>query len=494
MELSRGRAPGSGEVFLGAGDLVCAPVTAQEAAAEQVVAAEQLAVLNATDPAEVPGTEAEAAAWAEIVATLRTEGLDDGTGWAPEVLQGVMRAASDALDVAAGLEDGDLARVFDDGLRAALEMAGAARTRLEGVTYALVFQAHARGLHTAVGLSLVDWVRARCPWTGVPEAAALRHVVEAGAQHWGAPLDAAVRQGRTSLARAGRVARTMLRLGRVLDPDQAEAYAAIATRAACSTGISDADLGKVCTRLLTDLLDEDPGRGKDPDDHDRPDPAPQALRSLRRHRLGEGMTRYVIDAPDADAAMIEGIVNGPLAAPVPAPDGSPDPRDADQRAYDAVKTVLSRGLAHPGAPATSARASVIITLQADPATGAPTGTAQPATGGPGLRAGAAGRYACIGDLTPVVLGPLGEPLDLGRTRRLATPGQFKALLVRDQHCTYPGCTVPGTWCEAHHLLWWCRGGGTDLVLLVLLCPRHHTVVHDNDLTATVVGDNVTWDT
>ena len=117
MELSRGRAPGSGEVFLGAGDLVCAPVTAQEAASAEALAAEQLAVLNATDPAEVPGTEAEAAAWAEIVATLRAEGLDDGSRWAPEVLQDAMTRAVSALGVAGGLDDDDLARVFDDGLR-----------------------------------------------------------------------------------------------------------------------------------------------------------------------------------------------------------------------------------------------------------------------------------------------------------------------------------------------------------------------------------------
>jgi len=27
---------------------------------------------------------------------------------------------------------------------------------------------------------------------------------------------------------------------------------------------------------------------------------------------------------------------------------------------------------------------------------------------------------------------------------------------------------------------------------VLLCPRHHTLVHDKDLMATVAGSVVTW--
>ena len=103
-----------------------------------------------------------------------------------------------------------------------------------------------------------------------------------------------------------------------------------------------------------------------------------------------------------------------------------------------------------------------------------------------------GRLACLGDVTPMVLGEHGEPLNLGRTVRLATPGQFKALMVRDRQCTFAGCSVRGQWCEAHHLIWWCRGGGTDIFLLVLLCPRHHTMVHEKDLMATVNGSVVTW--
>ncbi|AXH95330.1 HNH endonuclease signature motif containing protein [Ornithinimicrobium avium] len=490
---------GVGTEFFDPGDWLLgpSPVGEAEVAAAEAVAAEQLATLNGQveggDPVEATGSPGAEAAWADIVASLAADPLDpDGLGWAPEVLSASLSSATTALDVAAGLGDADLTRVLDEGLREAVDQAARVRVRGEGLLYALVVQVHARGLHTAVGLSLVDWVRARCPRTTIAEASALKHVVEAAAQHWGRPLDAAVREGRTSLYRAGRIAKAMLRLVRALDPDQAQAYARIATDAACDANISDADLGRVCTRLLTDLLDEAPDQGKDPDDHDRPDPAPQALRSLTRHPLGEGMTRYVLDAPDADAAMIEGIMNGPLAAPVPCPEGGKDPRDADQRTYDALKTVLSRGLANPGAPATSARASVIITLKADPRTGEPTGTAQAATAGTRFTSKAAGRYACIGDLTPVVLGEMGEPLDLGRTRRLASPGQFKALLVRDKTCTYPGCTVPGAWCEAHHLIWWCRAGDTDILVLVLLCPRHHTTVHDKDLMATVVGDVVTW--
>ena len=61
--------------------------------------------------------------------------------------------------------------------------------------------------------------------------------------------------------------------------------------------------------------------------------------------------------------------------------------------------------------------------------------------------------------------------------RLATPGQRTALAARDQGCTWPGCTAPPALCEAHHVLWWSRGGPTTIDNLALLCTRHHTTVH-----------------
>lgn len=52
--------------------------------------------------------------------------------------------------------------------------------------------------------------------------------------------------------------------------------------------------------------------------------------------------------------------------------------------------------------------------------------------------------------------------------------------------------MPPQWCDAHHLDWWSRGGHTDLAHLALLCGRHHTIVHDKDLTATIDHTGVTW--
>jgi pseudouridine-5'-phosphate glycosidase len=40
----------------------------------------------------------------------------------------------------------------------------------------------------------------------------------------------------------------------------------------------------------------------------------------------------------------------------------------------------------------------------------------------------------------------------------------------------PGCTRTAK-LHAHHVVYWSQGGRTDLSNLVLVCSRHHTLVH-----------------
>ncbi|MCY7402404.1 MAG: HNH endonuclease [Nocardioides sp.] len=96
-----------------------------------------------------------------------------------------------------------------------------------------------------------------------------------------------------------------------------------------------------------------------------------------------------------------------------------------------------------------------------------------------ITAAHARRLACTAKILPAVLGGNSIPLDLGRARRLFSPGQRKALLIRDTTCRAEGCDVPGTWCDAHHLDPWSTGGRTDLDNGVLLCDHHHHRIHDN---------------
>ena len=87
------------------------------------------------------------------------------------------------------------------------------------------------------------------------------------------------------------------------------------------------------------------------------------------------------------------------------------------------------------------------------------------------------RLACDADIIPVVLGTHGEVLDVGRTHRLVTPALWRALVCRDRHCAFPGCTRPPVMCHAHHITHWADGGPTALDNLVLLCGHHHRIIH-----------------
>jgi hypothetical protein len=91
------------------------------------------------------------------------------------------------------------------------------------------------------------------------------------------------------------------------------------------------------------------------------------------------------------------------------------------------------------------------------------------------------RMSCEASLT-VIVERNGEPLALGRRRRLATRAQRRALLARDGGCVRPGCTETRIErLHAHHLRPWRLGGRTDVSGMVLLCDVDHGLVHDEGL-------------
>jgi len=67
---------------------------------------------------------------------------------------------------------------------------------------------------------------------------------------------------------------------------------------------------------------------------------------------------------------------------------------------------------------------------------------------------------------------------VGRSRRNISAPMRKALKARDKGCGWPGCDRLATWTTGHHIVFWTRGGTTDLPNLVLLCYRHHWMVHE----------------
>jgi hypothetical protein len=107
--------------------------------------------------------------------------------------------------------------------------------------------------------------------------------------------------------------------------------------------------------------------------------------------------------------------------------------------------------------------------------------------GPGLPDRVVRRLLCAGRIRTVLHDAAGNVLDVGRSHRLVTDRQYRALLLRQHgHCAHPGC--PNTRnLDAHHVLFWFLGGRTDLDNLVILCERHHVSLHDGDFRIVALG-------
>ena len=89
------------------------------------------------------------------------------------------------------------------------------------------------------------------------------------------------------------------------------------------------------------------------------------------------------------------------------------------------------------------------------------------------------RFACDCGVTRVLLGSESTVIDVGRAKRTVSGPARRALNARDGCCKWPGgCDRPPKWSAAHHIVHWIHGGSTDLDNLILLCHRHHWMVHE----------------
>jgi hypothetical protein len=130
------------------------------------------------------------------------------------------------------------------------------------------------------------------------------------------------------------------------------------------------------------------------------------------------------------------------------------PQRGSQRPHLQVTTTLETLLQRAGAPAADLEFSLPISGKA------------------------VERLACDCNVTRILLGADSVVIDVGRSRRVISASQRRALKVRDNGCRFPGCDRPATWTSGHHLIHWMRGGRSDLPNIVLLCYRHHWMVHE----------------
>lgn len=108
-----------------------------------------------------------------------------------------------------------------------------------------------------------------------------------------------------------------------------------------------------------------------------------------------------------------------------------------------------------------------------------------------MSAGTLARAACDATLDRVVLSRTGRILQMTTLGRYFTPAQRRAMAARDGGCAFPGCDRPPSWTDAHHVLYWTRGGPTDTSNGALLCEPHHTEIHLGRWTI-AMRDGVPW--
>jgi hypothetical protein len=94
------------------------------------------------------------------------------------------------------------------------------------------------------------------------------------------------------------------------------------------------------------------------------------------------------------------------------------------------------------------------------------------------------QLACCATVTRLVTAGPTVILDMGRRARVVTKAQQRALAIPDRHCQFPSCRRPAGWCDAHHIISWLDLGDTNVDNLILLCLRHHTLVHHSKWTIT----------
>jgi hypothetical protein len=178
------------------------------------------------------------------------------------------------------------------------------------------------------------------------------------------------------------------------------------------------------------------------------------------------------------------------------PDLPEGPRTANQRGADTLADLLNRHLRGHRGEAPSTTVDLVVDsdtltrhrfaeflLPADRLPADPNWETSQIDGRPlGLRD--AERLLCDSPIGAVIVDRTGEILDVGRQNREYTRAQRRGMARRDGPCCpWPGCDRPYQWLDAHHLdFWHTHHGQTNLDRGVLVCRRHHILIHNGGWT------------
>jgi len=154
-----------------------------------------------------------------------------------------------------------------------------------------------------------------------------------------------------------------------------------------------------------------------------------------------------------------------------------DLRTRAQKQHGALAAILNTAartdsFSHLGGAAPTL---VVQTVAQDYARGA--GWAQILNTGDLIPQRVAAQTGCAGGIQRVLFDENGRIVSIGTSARIFNALQRRAITLRDGGCIIPGCTIPATWCEIHHVDEHAAGGPTHTDNGVLLCWWHHRNLH-----------------
>jgi hypothetical protein len=203
--------------------------------------------------------------------------------------------------------------------------------------------------------------------------------------------------------------------------------------------------------------------------------------SAESSSLAEGPTSGAEDSAESSSP-VEGPVPGTQDSAESSAPSANDPVASEERRADAIVDVARAYLEHRPRTLGSGYELVVITTPEQLEHGRE-GVGGHLRDGTPVPLHVARMLACDGKRIDVVMGKDGELLDVGRTTRSIPSAIGRALWLRDGGCRVPGCGCK-THLQGHHIEWWTEGG-VKLSNLVLLCRRHHRLIHEGKLSIEV---------
>jgi hypothetical protein len=222
---------------------------------------------------------------------------------------------------------------------------------------------------------------------------------------------------------------------------------------------------------------------------DPSEPTSDLRRFVRRADTPSGMVRIEIQLPPEQANVLWQAMSAALdgcrredqdaSAETPRPPRTVDPIALQAERADAMVSVAQAYMQQSSRTFGTGYELVVMTTK-DQLEHGPGGVGGFLRDGTPVPLHIARMLACDCTRVNVDTSESGELLDVGRARRTIPSAIGRALWLRDGGCRVPGCGR-NHHLHAHHIEAWADGGETSTSNLVLLCPSHHTLVHEGQL-------------